>query len=583
MSGAMRKLAITFTGRSALRGTSRCSSSACRLKHIQSSALRVHDTASRSLSTCAITRVPVRGARAVTTRSTGGSTSTSTAAAFHWPMQWSISSDAPDARPLLTGGSIRIGKRVENSVQRSCSAKGCSAGNSIGKSEEQRHTNFSQLSKDEVVEVVVSNLESRTQRLFLELPQLSPPVRHVQMIRLIWDWSHLWGHGTTTPPSYISRGAVLTEKLVHALLDAKEEHMNICRDVGGKLKTEFGPLCVIAIIGLSRSDIPKRGRRAQSILDRVEVIFDQSGGLEELAPTSKMYNATIFAYSKSDEVAAIDNCLSLLRRMEDRFASGKNKLVKPKAIAYNSVLDAFARRGDAHNAQRLIEEMERLHARSNDEAMMPDKFSFSSLIHAWEKSCHPSAAKRAEETLQKMMDIFNSSGNRRVLPNQVTFGVCMALYANNPNEKEGALNAERILDWLVELFRTNDCDRDLSPNASHFVTVMNGHARSRGRQCAIRAENILTKMEDLYSETGCDSLKPNHKCFVICIKAWVRSKQQYAAKNAERLLNRMESLFLDSVDPSERMNNYAFNIGEPAVCVDTSLLCFLFCFFRDYF
>lgn len=491
----------------------------------------------------------MRGAGTV---SSGGSTPIS-AAPLPRPLGWSIlAADAPS--PLIrrfTWGEI--------SVRTRCTAT-CST--SAGTLEEQRV-----LSEQPDYEVFVSSLANRTHLVLLESPQLSPSVLRVKIIRLIWDWGQLWGHATLTPPAYIGRGAVLAEKLIHALLDAKEEEMNNkTSDVEGTMKTRFEPLCVVAINGLAKSDLAERGRRAQSILDRVEIIFALSGGQEELAPTSKMYNATISAYSKSDEVAATDSCVSLLRRMDDRFCSGDNPLVKPNAVAYNSVLDAYARRGDAQNAQRLVEEMERLYGRSNDELMMPDAFSFSSLIHAWEKSCHPHAAKKAEEALQRMMDLFNATGDRRLIPNQVTFGVSMALYANNPNEREGAANAERILDWLIELYRKNDCDKDLIPNASHFVTVMHGYANSRGRLSATRAESILMKMEDLYSETGCNSLKPNHKCFVICIKAWVRSKHRNAAKNAERLLNSMESLFLDAVNPSERMNNYPFNIGKLGLC-----------------
>ena len=67
-------------------------------------------------------------------------------------------------------------------------------------------------------------------------------------------------------------------------------------------------------------------------------------------------------------------------------------------------------------------------------------------------------------------------------------------------------------------------------------------------------------MEDLYNETGSPSLKPNHQCFVFCVDAWARSNHREAAKNAERILKKMESLFLDSVDDTDRMNNFAYNI-----------------------
>lgn len=375
---------------------------------------------------------------------------------------------------------------------------------------------------------------------------------------LIFEWAKLWQRDEI-PLKYIGRGVVRADNLLSVLFDERKESFGC--SIGGLKSLDLEPLCNMTITGWARSDFPDRTQRATAILERFEQLAGD-GKTQKLGdgrPTFKTYNALIDAYAKSDDEDSVEKCLALIGRMTRLHSSGQNPFVKPERITYNGAIDACARRGDVKNAARLCDEMERLW-REGDESLMPDAFSFSSMINALTRSGRPDAGKRAEAILRKMDDIYSATRDTAVLLNQVTLGACIALYANNPREKHNAENAERLLDFLITLY-TEHSRTELRPNESHFATVMNCYARSGGRDSGRRAEAVLEKLETMYRQTGHVHLKPSHKTFTICITALSRSIQgAYDLKRAEDLLGRMEKLFVRDVDQSERMNSYPYNI-----------------------
>ena len=355
----------------------------------------------------------------------------------------------------------------------------------------------STISTDEY-DTLISELEETCQTILSELPHLELSSRTTQINGFIWECSRLWASGNEAPPNYISRGAQLTEKMVHIALKDKlgaidkdsaaaaDTDLSLIQpDHATGMRTNFQALCTLAVSGLARSDLDGRGERAQAILDKMEDLYIRSGKEDHhLAPPRKMYNLVLVAYAKSsngdDDVVNADNvdrCLALIDRMKKPGAP-----VKPVAISYNVLLDAYSRLGDAKSAQKILEELERAWESSGgDEDMMPCVVSYSCALSAWERSGDPNAAQKAEEIVLRMADLYHKTGDKKVAPNQITLGTCIALHAQNRYDRNNAENAERMLDWLIQIHRENEYSEDTAPNGSHFATVLNAWSKSRRR------------------------------------------------------------------------------------------------------
>lgn len=103
--------------------------------------------------------------------------------------------------------------------------------------------------------------------------------------------------------------------------------------------------------------------------------------------------------------------------------------------------------------------------------------------------------------------------------------------------KEGALEAERILDNMDQLYL--DGDVDLKPNTKSYYAVIIGLAKNGE---ADRAENVLQKMISRHQE-GNDNVQPSNYQFNAVIDALSKSGGGVdAAERAEALLDQMNDL-----------------------------------------
>lgn len=203
------------------------------------------------------------------------------------------------------------------------------------------------------------------------------------------------------------------------------------------------------------------------------------------------------------------NNLRLLSMMEKAFEKG-NKQAKPTRRAYTSALNALAKsgRGDAGmRAEALVHSMEKMY-KAGDEDMKPDTTVYNILIN-----CHKSSASRAEKVLYKM-------GKRDV----VSYTSVINAYSN-----EGGLNAAKRAQSLLDEMQKDAVE----PNAQTFNSAITAWTRSGSPNSANKAEGLLKKMEEL-------QIKPNFHTYTSVISAWSKANDPGAALRAEILLKVMQ-------------------------------------------
>lgn len=260
--------------------------------------------------------------------------------------------------------------------------------------------------------------------------------------QLVSEWNAIWGSPSESftflninTPSQDNAGVTLesveiVDELVHKLLDEVEEMLS-------QNKAITAPLYSIVSFGLGgwakAPPTDMNGIKAQQIIDRIEYIhgeLDKSKSLS-LQPSTILYGAAIRAWTNSidsnvSEGNGASMACKLLEKMENIYSNGENPSAKPNLRVYNTCLHGLAKRGMIVEAERFIEKMEKL----NDEELIPDVYTYSICMNAYEKFNGNNmkgkpVEKHAKQLLTKMLKKYEQTGDRRFMPNQFTYGTGM--------------------------------------------------------------------------------------------------------------------------------------------------------------
>jgi len=224
----------------------------------------------------------------------------------------------------------------------------------------------------------------------------------------------------------------------------------------------------------------------------------------------------------------------LLRRMEHIYETTGDVRMKPTATSYTTVVAAHGRskgKNSARNAERVVKHMEKFYLQDPDHRAKPNRIVYNALIDAWSKSNEVGAALRAEQTLMKM-EKYND-----VRPDVVSYNAVLNAWARFANGVDGsnakdriaaAQRAQQILEHMEGLGSIkdkednegdDDNDEVVKPDAISYNTVLKAWARSGHPSAAFFAQQILQRMEELYSQTGDESIRPNVFSYTTTINA----------------------------------------------------------------
>jgi pentatricopeptide repeat protein len=185
--------------------------------------------------------------------------------------------------------------------------------------------------------------------------------------------------------------------------------------------------------------------------------------------------------------------------------------------------------------------------------LQPDKYTYSIVMKAWQRSKSPKAPHMTVRVLEELKHRYVASHgkNSQLRPNHSIYSIPMAL--------AGAQKAHELLEEMLAWHQRErpHHNKDVAPQTSHFAICMNAYAKEGDAE---RAEQLFMKLLDLNRAGYHDNLQPSRKCFTILINAWC--KQRGCMERAQALLYRMEELYLDKtvgISGEERMNTFGYN------------------------
>jgi hypothetical protein len=118
-------------------------------------------------------------------------------------------------------------------------------------------------------------------------------------------------------------------------------------------------------------------------------------------------------------------------------------------------------------------------------------------VDAWAKSGEGvTAAQRAEEILQQMNEIYQTTGQDSLRPTTGIFNAVINAWARSRQEMAPS-RAEEILRWMQTLHESNPT---IQPDKYTFNTVIHAYAKSGGTAAATKAQELLTTMHQMYND-----------------------------------------------------------------------------------
>uniref|UniRef100_A0A7S4ERC5 Pentacotripeptide-repeat region of PRORP domain-containing protein n=1 Tax=Pseudo-nitzschia australis TaxID=44445 RepID=A0A7S4ERC5_9STRA len=245
-------------------------------------------------------------------------------------------------------------------------------------------------------------------------------------------------------------------------------------------------------------------QRTDELLRFVERTF--RSGDETLKPNAVFYSAILQAWAKTATVEGAEKAVNLLQRNVVLFTQG-NDYAKPHSIVYNAVMDAIARSnmaGAGARAEELLTEMESLY-QSGDDGMRPSRRSFNAVILAYRNEGN--ASKKAEEMLYRMEEIADS-GRNEIRPDVVSYNNAIAAVVEDSDSENTADRAQALLDQM-EVYGIKPDGRTYSPVIEAWLRRNDekGHALADvmltqflDKVKESKKGNVRTKKESLYED-----------------------------------------------------------------------------------
>ncbi len=291
---------------------------------------------------------------------------------------------------------------------------------------------------------------------------------------------------------------------------------------------------------------------AKELFNQMEILSSkQEEGAQQCRPDRISYNSLLFALanSNSNQVENANKASEILENMLSIYNQTGNIEIKPDLITFAIVISAYANAAPfsfnaPYQAENIIKLMIDMYTSSLVENggdgewihLQPNSSCYTSLIEAWSNSGSSEGVDRAVDILATI-----ESANERT-------GIDGIEYVSGNINKHGDL-----MDKIISTFESTG-DESTMLSSVTFVVLIDCLAQSAARKvggdggdAALKSENIVKKMEDLY-EAGNDKMKPSTSVYNALINAWAKSLRPDAGKRAEEWLDKIQKMYLSGAD-----------------------------------
>lgn len=188
---------------------------------------------------------------------------------------------------------------------------------------------------------------------------------------------------------------------------------------------------------------------AEDILQRMRDMHINFSGE---APTTSVYNSVLHAWAcHKNEKVAFENVMRLFKIMDTNDGTDRT-IPKPNRITYNTVIKAM-RGGSVENAQMAEKILLRLETMGqSDPSLLPDSYSYSSVITAYGRSNAANKAPQALKILERMIRA-RELGNMGAITTTHSFNAALNACAFVIDDRERRVEAFDIAMQIYDMLK----------------------------------------------------------------------------------------------------------------------------------
>jgi hypothetical protein len=278
--------------------------------------------------------------------------------------------------------------------------------------------------------------------------------------------------------------------------------------------------------------IPDAEERCEVLLNRMEH-YREVFQLDDLEPDRAVYNAYLNALGKSKQPGAAEKAEEILTMME----TSPDLRLAPDIVTYSTFIDCLTKCG-GNSDERATDILRFVEAsfRSGEQSLKPNAVFYSAILQAYAKTGAISGAEKAEELLRRNIAMYDE-GKDYAKPHTIVFNAVMDGFARSGIENAGK-RAEELLNEMESLYQAGD--EDMRPSRRSFNAVILAYRKDGN--ASKKTEELLDYMESL-ADGGRNEVRPNVVSFNTVIGAIVEDKESNdsAADRAQAMLDRMEA------------------------------------------
>jgi len=182
--------------------------------------------------------------------------------------------------------------------------------------------------------------------------------------------------------------------------------------------------------------------------------------------------------------------------------------------------------------------------------------TFNFLIDGWAFSGEPDSCDKAMTLLDRMEGMYYDYGeNSPVCPDVRSYTKVINALSRS-KRKDSANLAEQLLYKMERLAESGE-NPSAKPNTYTYTAAIEAQTNSVMEGSPEKAEELLVEMISRY-QIGDPDVLPNARCFNAVISAYAKSDEPGAAQQAEIVFNRLDALYMSGLE-SAKPNSFNFN------------------------
>ena len=323
---------------------------------------------------------------------------------------------------------------------------------------------------------------------------MDPAHRETKLQQLLLSWGPVIKH-LSGDPNILRQSVKYADSLSNIYLDTLVESSS--RNPSNAGVATFVNPAIHGWAKIQRIDPHSNAAfQAESLLKRLLICYETTRD-QFFRPRLHTFNGVLDAFSKSASKDAPGKAREWLQQMIT-----DTKCVSPDRISFNSVLNAYASRGDAMRATALFEEMKDQASRG----LQPDTYSYNMVMKAWQRSGSPNASNAVVRLLGEFKKAYKMRGKQNLFlrPHTALYSIPMSMVS--------AHMAHSLLDEMLDWHQQKSL-KGMKPSALHYATVMNAYAKEGQPE---KAEEMFMQMLQL-NRDGHGDVQPNLQVSEQCM------------------------------------------------------------------